>query len=155
MDLANQLRSPVPSSRFVWDPHLSVRQPIAYKAEDNKLVVDPTQTVVTAFLEHQSSHLDPPHFTFKKLRDFLGEGNIEDLEDGTRPATISYLALVDDRRDPCGLDEQQPGQQLSSNGLTRIWTSEKYTRRPIKGQNLYREPLDERGLYSRLRLQVK
>jgi hypothetical protein len=155
MNFADQLRSPIPSTRFVWDPHLSVRQPIAYKAEDNKLLVEPAQTVVSAFLQHRSSHLDPPDLTFKRLGEFLGEADIRDLEDRTRPANLSHLALVDDRRDPCGLEEEQPGQPLKSNGLTRIWTSEKYATRPIEGKNRYRESLNERGLYDRLCLKVK
>ncbi|KEF59571.1 uncharacterized protein A1O9_04416 [Exophiala aquamarina CBS 119918] len=148
MKLTNSLCRPFSSARLVWDPHFSERQTISYAAEDIRLEPDPSETITASFLNVWSGHLNPPDLSFRALGEFLDKGDIRDLRDTTRPARLTRLALVDDRRDPCGLDESQ--YPPTSNGQTRSWTSEQYTRWPTPGLDRYRAALDERALYDKL-----
>jgi len=134
----------------IWDREFCVRQTISYSAEDSRLQPEAGETFTESFLGFWSSSFDPPSLNFKALASFLKLGNLEDLKDRTRPATLTRLVLIDDRRDPCGLDEGQPGQAPQSNGQTRSWTSDQYARWPTSGSNKYRAALDERGLYDKL-----
>lgn len=154
MEFPNRLRSPLSNIQFLWDPQFSVRQTISYVAEDNRLQPDPAETTTDSILKFKPDNLDPPCLNFKTLACFLNSANLQDLRDRTRPARLTRLALVDDRRDPCGLEETQPGQPPKSNGQTRSWTSEQYTLYPTPGLNKYRQVLDERGLYEKLREDV-
>lgn len=148
MELAHSQRRPFSSARLVWDSHFSVRQTISYAAEDIRPEPDPSETITASFLNVWLGHLNPSDLSFRALGEFLDQGNIRDLRDRTRPAQLTRLALVDDRRDPCGLDESQ--SPPTSNGQTRSWTSEQYTRWPTPGLNRYRAALDERELYDKL-----
>lgn len=136
--------------RFVWNNQFSERQPISYFAEDLRLTLAQSDTVGSAFLKFWSNYLDPPGFKFRRLAAFLEQGDIRDLKDRTRIVTLSRLALLDDRRDPCGLNEAQPGEPETSNGMKRSWTSVQYTEHPPPGVDRYRKALDERGLYDKL-----
>src|SRR5690349_14456442 len=98
---------PMPRSRstHIWDRQFATRQLISYKAEDTRIQPKPTKTQVAAFLAVRSGGLDPPGLNFKQLESFLNRADLEDLRDRTRPARLSHLALVDDRREPSGLYE--------------------------------------------------
>ncbi|ETI29380.1 hypothetical protein G647_01833 [Cladophialophora carrionii CBS 160.54] len=154
MDFSKGFRHPFSPVRFEWDDHFSERQVTSYVAEDIRLELEPTETITTAFLDVRSRPLDPVDFNFKRLADFLDTSDIRNLRNPNVPAQ-GVLALLDDRRDPCGLDEGQPGQPPTSNGQTRNWVSEQYTRFPTPGVDSYRRALDERGLHDRLRINNK
>ncbi|EXJ59774.1 hypothetical protein A1O7_03921 [Cladophialophora yegresii CBS 114405] len=150
MDFSKGFRHPLSPVRFEWDDHFSQRQVKSYIAEDIRLRPEPTETITSAFLDVRSRPLDPVDFNFKKLADFLNTSDIRNLRNTNAPQP-RFLALLDDRRDPCGLDEGQSGGPPISNGQTRNWISEQYTRFPTPGVDSYRRVLDERGLYDRLR----
>jgi len=144
----------VPWNSFTWNRHFSTRQPLSYKAEDIRIQLSSPDTAASVFLKVRAGVLDPPCLNFKQLERFLGEASLTDLNSQPPSFRLSRLALLDDRRDPIGLDPAPTGQTAMSNGQMRNWESEQYTRRPPPGENIYREVLDEKSLYDKLSQKV-
>ena len=114
---------------FVWDRKFAERRRRAYQFEDKKLALEQGQTVVTAFLQEQSSRLDPPQFNYTALRDFLGAaGNVVWSSIPSLPQHNAPLALLDDRRDDTGWQDIN-GEHHSA----RNW--DRYAEYPPQGAN--------------------
>ena len=85
---------------FIWDRKFTERQRRAYQFEDKNLASDRGQTIIGAFLQEQSSRLDPPQFNYTALGKFLGAAGSVSWQN--IPSSLQHnvpLALLDDRRD--------------------------------------------------------
>lgn len=135
---------------FTWARKFSTRQPLSYKAEDNRITYSSPDAAAASFLKIWIGVLDPPCLNFKQLESFLTGASLASLISQSPSFRVSRLALLDDRRDTVGLDPTPQGQRLVANGQTRNWESEHYMRWPPRGEDIYREVLDEKALYQRL-----
>ena len=167
-----------PRHDFIWDERFTVRRLLAYAPEDTHLddlpPQDPPENLVTAFLEFWASHLDPPDFNFGTLESFLGLAKLTDLTGAATDADYTRLVLIDDRRDPAGVEDVEQDLQgftdsdLAQDGVLKIgqnrvrrfngqrrdWGSDKYAKYPPEGELIHREVLDERELYQMLHVKV-
>jgi hypothetical protein len=128
---------------FRWDIRFCVRQRAKYNPEDSNVleeVEDPATTakIIEAFFDEPESILDPPCYNFVALKEFLHQADFQN-----RATTRPILALLDDRRDQSGGHESM-----------RNWESEKYARRPPKGDSVERLTLDEGRLFTKLKENV-
>jgi hypothetical protein len=164
-----------PQHGFVWDERFLVRQLPKYAAEDFRVILKPPEDLVTAFLRFRESHLSPPCFNFEALSMFLEGTNLHDLTGSTSSAQRLRLALIDDRRDPAGIEDAEknldgwrpadlahegelqigPNQVRRFSGQKRDWVSAKYAKNSPKGDHIFREFLDECALYDRLKDEVR
>lgn len=167
-----------PRHDYTWGDRFSVRQLLFYDAEDTRITNmptrDPPEDLVTSFLGFCASHLDPLCFNFEALENFLRLAEPNNLIEATSATSLIRLALVDDRRDPTGIegvDQDLDGWSTADlaregllkigdnrvrkfNGQRRDWKSEKYARQPPRGDFVRREVLDEQSLYTRLSIKV-
>ena len=159
-----------PQYDFTWDERFGVRQLQKYAAEDVRVTVMPHEDLITAFLKFRASHLSPPCFNFQALRTFLELANFRDLTGHARPTQVLRLALIDDRRDPAGIEDAEkdldgwsrpdlaqegmiqigPNQVRRFSGQKRDWVSAKYAKDSPEGDHICRRLLSEGALYDRL-----
>lgn len=137
---------------FRWDRRFSRRQLGLYAAADDRVPPEIGQTKVERFLNAWPSLLDPPCCNYEPLRRFLNKNKNSEAELGNPRlrASLSTLALIDDRRDLAGLKPTLPGQPAESDGQTRDWESKEYSENPTEGEDKWREALNERELFGRL-----
>ena len=164
-----------PRSDFEWEERFLMRQLLLYGPEDTRVAPLPGQDFITTFLELGGSSLDPPCFNFEAVRDFLRQANAPQTN---APATAQQdwrLALIDDRRDPAGIEEVEVAARLepadmARDGLVRIsgnrfrrfsgqrrdWESLKYAEQPPTGDSTsaFRRLLTVQGLQDRLQTRV-
>ena len=101
---------------FIWDRKFTERQRRAYQFEDKKLAPKQGQTIISAFLEEQSSRLDPPQYNWTALRSFLeAAGNVTWSDVPSSPSQNAPLALLDDRRDDTGWQDINGAQHSARN----------------------------------------
>jgi hypothetical protein len=179
---------------FRWDQRFCVRRPDAYATQDRHLLFDeatnrnivPTDTklLVDAFLDSETSGLDPPCFVFDTLRDFLKRAEVSLLTTHQNtPTTLRDLALVDDRRDVTGgtgylavIDLYKRQQTVTGantdavesalfdkmvdiargTDFRRNWESKLYMEQSPAGDEplIFVKSLNERQLYARLDREV-
>lgn len=96
-----------PQHDFIWDERFLVRQLPNYAAEDTRVIVIPPEDLVTTFLKARESHLRPPCFNFEALSTFLTGASLHDLAGPANSVQPLRLALVDDRRDPAGIEDAE------------------------------------------------
>lgn len=126
---------------FRWDRRFCVRQRHKYNPEDSKVLENPATTaaLIEAFCDEHASILNPPCFNYVALKEFLQQADLQQLNT-SRP----ILALLDDRQERSGSDE-----------LMRNWESETYVRQPRPGEDVNRLTFDERGLFLKLKENVR
>ena len=129
---------------FVWDKKFTNRQKLAYRAEDNKLLPEAHQTLVTAFLEEQASRLDPPKYSYTGIRAYLERADENSLRTiPTPPGYNETLVWIDDRRDNTGWRDAAGIERSARN-----W--DEYVRYPPEGEDVHCDVLDLGDFYRRL-----
>ena len=114
---------------FIWDRKFTERQRRAYQFEDKNLAPDRGQTIISAFLQEQSSRLDPPQFNYTALGNFLRAAGSVSWQN--IPSSLQHnvpLALLDDRRDDTGWQDINGAQHSARN-----WDS--YAEYPPQGES--------------------
>ncbi|KIX04584.1 uncharacterized protein Z518_05454 [Rhinocladiella mackenziei CBS 650.93] len=137
---------PRPWNSFTWNRRFGTRRPRLYAGEDKRISFATLQTadIVKTFLGAWPNPLDPPCLNFKQIEQFMTASHFPDPNVKSQPTGSPRLALLDDRRDPIGLNEQG-----KPNGQMRNWDSEEYATNPPSGEDVFREALDESGLHAK------
>lgn len=132
---------------FTWSSAYCVRRDktTIHDVEDGRVWLNPSDTdsLLKAFFDIRDNILQPPS-NLEALRQFLARA---DLRAFTTASCVTALpikvALLDDRRD-----------EIGRPGMVRDWESDNYTRFPPQGHSIFREALDEVGLYRRMSANV-
>ena len=128
---------------FIWNNKFAKRQTRAYGSENNKLTPTSQQNIVAAFLVEQASRLDPPQYTYSRLKNFLEGPSQNQIQGNSLPQDQKCMILVDDRRDATGW-----GDVSGTHHSARNWDA--YDAYPPEGEDRALDVCDPSQVYARI-----